>query len=65
MYNSKQTEDRMEKEMGNIKFTETDDGYRIDIQGKDLKEAFGCCFPMAGMGKGMKIECCATEEEKK
>jgi len=55
----------MEKERGNIKFIETDDGYRIEIKGKDLKDTFGCCLPMAGMGKTMKVECCATEEEKK
>lgn len=55
----------MEKECGNIKVTETDDGYRINITGKNLKEAMGCCcVPIGGMGKAMKIVCCEPEKEK-
>jgi hypothetical protein len=56
----------MEKEKGNIKFIETDDGYRIEVTGKDLKDMIGCCcMPMVGGGKTVKVECRATEEEKK
>jgi len=56
----------MEKDCGNIKVTETDDGYRIDITGKDLKEAIGCCccVPVAGTGKAVKVSCCEPEKEK-
>ena len=54
----------MEKEVGQIKFTETDDGFRIDIKGKNLKEAISCCgIPMVGMGKMVKIECCPAEKK--
>jgi len=39
----------MEKEHGQIKFTETDDGFRIEVTGKSLKEAVSCCcLPMFG-----------------
>jgi hypothetical protein len=37
----------MEKECGNIKITETEDGYNIEIKGKSLKASLsGCCGPM-------------------
>ena len=29
----------MQKEFGNIKITETDEGYQIEIKGKDLESA--------------------------
>jgi hypothetical protein len=56
----------MEKEVGKIKVTETDDGYRIEITGKDLKDKFGCCcIPCAVPAGGVKMECCPSESEKK
>jgi hypothetical protein len=57
----------LEKEYGNIKITETDEGYRIEVKGKDLKEAFAacCCMPMSGSGKAMKSGCCEPEKESK
>ena len=56
----------MEKERGHIKFIETDDGYRIEITGKDLKDALpGCCIPMSGACREIKIQCCTPEEDKK
>lgn len=33
----------MEKEFGNISITETEDGFRVDIKGKDMKAAFSKC----------------------
>jgi len=53
----------MDKECGNIKVTETEDGYRIDITGKNLKEAMGCCcVPIGVTGKAVKVACCETEK---
>lgn len=56
----------MEKECGQIKVTETDDGFRIEVTGKSMKEWFSCCcmpmFKAAGAGKS---ECCPSGEEKK
>ncbi|MCP4704830.1 MAG: hypothetical protein GY865_09495 [candidate division Zixibacteria bacterium] len=55
----------MEKELGQVKFTETDDGFRVDVKGKSLKEALACgCMPMFGGAKMMKMECCPTENGK-
>ena len=36
----------MEKEFGQVKITETDDGYKIEVSGKKLKDAMCCCMPM-------------------
>ncbi len=55
----------MEKEIGQIKFTETDDGLRIDIKGKDLSQLCGCCCGvMAAAGKMKMADCCQGEEDK-
>lgn len=35
----------MEKESCQIKCIETDDGYRIEISGKDIKEKFWMLYP--------------------
>ncbi len=55
----------MEKEHGQIKITETDDGFRIEVTGKNLKDSFSCCMPMFGAGKAVKMDCCPPEKEKK
>jgi len=56
----------MEKEKGQIKFIETDDGYRIEIKGKDLKEFMSCCCCIpSGNVKAMKMDCCEPEKEGK
>ena len=55
----------MEKEHGQIKITETDDGFRIEVTGKKLKDSFSCCMPMFGAGKTVKMDCCPPEKEKK
>jgi hypothetical protein len=56
----------MEKEIGQIKFSETDNGFKIEITGKSLKDAMGscCCMPM-GFGVKGKSECCPPEKEDK
>jgi len=66
----------MEKELGQIKFTETDDGYRVEVRGKSLKDALCCgCIPLFGgrtvgsdccaPGGTKAADCCPSEEEKK
>ena len=45
----------MEKECCNVKVTETEDGYRIDVKGEDLKEKFETVFK----------NCCGDEMKKK
>jgi hypothetical protein len=56
----------VEKEKGQIKFVETDEGFRIEVTGKDLKEWFSCCcMPALGVAKQSKSECCPPAKEKK
>ncbi len=56
----------MEKEMGQIKFTETDDGFRVDVTGKTFKEAFSCgCIPFTGMFSCADSNCDTSEKETK
>jgi hypothetical protein len=61
----------MEKETGSIKFIETDDGYRVEVKGKSLKEAMSCCGPMFGGGTArifaccLPADCCSPEGKKK
>jgi hypothetical protein len=52
----------MEKECCQIKFTETDEGFRIDVTGKNLKDAF-CCMPVLQSCITAKAECCPTEKK--
>lgn len=40
----------VEKERGKITVIETDEGFRIEVTGKDLKECFSCCC-MPGSSK--------------
>ncbi len=56
---------RMEKELGQCKITETDEGFRIEVTGKKFKDAFSCCMPMFAAGRMSKSDCCPPEEEKK
>ena len=56
----------MEKEKANIRITETDEGLRIDIAGKSLKDFGGCCVKVASeccSGKEA-ADCCSDEKEK-
>lgn len=57
----------MEKEIGQIKFTETDDGFRVDVKGTSFKDAMACgcgCVPLFGGAKMKKGECCSTDDKK-
>jgi len=55
----------MEKEFGQVKITETETGFRIDVSGKSLKEMLCCCVPMFAACCESKSECCPGEEKKK
>ena len=54
----------MEKECCQIKVTETDEGYHIDVTGKNVKEGF-CCLPFMQNCPTMKANCCPPGEEGK
>ena len=45
--------------MGNLRVTETDDGYRIEVKGKELKGILSKCC------SSVKIACCPSAEEEK
>lgn len=56
----------MEKLIGQIKVTETDSGYRIDVEGKDLKGLFSCCgVTVCCCDKSKDSDCCSSDSEKK
>jgi len=45
----------MEKEKASVRITETDEGIRIDITGKNLKDLGSCCAKVVS-------ECCSDKE---
>lgn len=56
----------MEKELGHLKFTKTDEGIRIDITGDGLKDFCGCCCCTDSEktdGKD-KEQCCEPNDKK-
>ena len=55
----------MEKEFGQVKITETDDGYKIEVSGKKLKDAMGCCMPMMAVCRPSSSECCPPDKGEK
>lgn len=52
----------MEKEFGQVKITETDDGYKIEVSGKKLKDAMCCCMPLIASCRPSKADCCPPGE---
>jgi len=55
----------VEKECATIKCVETDDGFRIEVTGKKMKEMMACCgMPMIKIVQGDKSECCPPTEGK-
>ena len=55
----------MEKELGQIKFTETDGGFRVDVTGKTLKELCSCgCLQVVVKGQDGKTDCCTPGKDK-
>ena len=57
----------MSEEKAQIKITETEQGLRIDIAGKSLKDLGGCCVKVASeCCSGEKAsECCSEESREK
>lgn len=56
----------MEPKQTQITLTETDDGFRIEVTGKSLKEAMSCCsMPLFAGGMAMKAACCTPETDSK
>ena len=56
----------MEKEKTSVNITETDEGIRIDIAGRSLKDLGGCCVKVDSdccSGKDA-ADCCPDEKEK-
>ena len=55
----------MEKELGQVKITETDNGFRVDVIGKSLKELCSCCcLQVGGISQGKNSDCCPPEKDK-
>ena len=54
----------MEKELGQITFTETDQGLRIEISGDKLKERFGACCLRLCCGEAVKVQGGVPKEKK-
>ena len=56
----------MAKELGQIKFSETDNGFIVEVSGKSLKEAMSCCcMPMGFFAHKGASECCPPDKEGK
>lgn len=56
----------MEKEIGQVKFTETENGFRIEVTGKSISEMLKCCcMPIVCAPGGGVSGCCKPAEEKK
>ena len=52
----------MSKQIGQITFTETDDGYKVEVTGKALKEMCKCgCMPFFG-GRAFAVSCCEPDK---
>ena len=55
-----------DKEQVQISVTETDDGFRVEVTGKSLKEVFsGCCIPIVAACKDSSGKCCESDKEQK
>lgn len=56
----------MDKEIGHLKFTKTDEGIRIDLTGDGLKGLFGCCCSTDSEKADSKDkeQCCETKDKK-
>ena len=57
----------MEKELGKITLTETEDGFRLEVTGKSFKEMMSCgCLPMfTACCCRSQSDCCTTDTQKK
>ncbi len=56
----------MSKKFGEIKITETEDGFHVDVKGKKFGQMFSrCCMPVMVNCGCDTSECCPPEKEKK
>ncbi|MFC1475499.1 hypothetical protein ACFLQW_00675 [Candidatus Zixiibacteriota bacterium] len=54
----------MAKEFGEIKITETEDGFQVNIKGKNFKEMFSrCCMPVLVSCGDQAADCCPPATE--
>jgi hypothetical protein len=55
---------KMEKECCQIKFIETDNGFKIEVVGKTMKEMMSaCCIPIACCMPKAAAECCPPKKD--
>jgi hypothetical protein len=52
----------MDGKPGQITFTETEDGFRVEVTGRQLKDMLRCCTPVLSDG-GVANVCCAAGAE--
>jgi len=55
----------MEKEWARVKITETDEGYRVDITGKNLKDLLACCVKVVKDEPAEGSSCCDSSSSEK
>jgi hypothetical protein len=56
---------KMEKECCQIKFIETDKGFKIEVEGMTMKQAISsCCIPIGCCMPKAAAECCPPKKEK-
>jgi hypothetical protein len=49
-----------------ITLTESEKGFRLEVEGKSLKEMFSCCcFPLAVSCCETRTACCPPDKEQK
>ena len=55
----------MDKEIGRITFTETEEGLRVEASGELVKKAMseGCCLPLLACMPCVSTECCKPKKE--
>lgn len=54
----------MERECARIKITRTEEGCRVDVEGKDLKNLLACCVKVVKDTSDEGSSCCDPAEEK-
>lgn len=55
----------MEKETGRITFSETEDGFRVEVTGESLKKALSscCCMPFFVRAQQDSTDCCSPRRD--
>lgn len=54
----------MEKEVGQVRVVETDDGLRVEIKGEKFKEMFSCCWLPMCCCNSKNTDCCPPGDKK-